>query len=81
MENHNNIASIKWQISQVLYATPSECTHPRIPALALGLIAVVALLMARTIIDLVTGSLSYRRGSYHSDCSCMVAVFCSVVSW
>ncbi|KAL8110248.1 hypothetical protein AgCh_026099 [Apium graveolens] len=62
-------------------ASSSDCTHSRSPALALGLIAAGALVMAQTIIDVAAGSLSRRRVPYQSDCSWMVAQFCSGVSW
>ncbi|KAL8122325.1 hypothetical protein AgCh_018894 [Apium graveolens] len=67
--------------SQILYTSSSECTHPRSPALALGLMAVVALVKAQIIINVATGCLCYRRGPNQSNCSWTVALFCSVVSW
>ncbi|KAL8127647.1 protein VASCULATURE COMPLEXITY AND CONNECTIVITY-like [Apium graveolens] len=71
------------KMSQVLDSdsSSSDCTHPRSPALALGLIAAVVLVMAQVIIDGATGSLSRRRVPYQSESSWMVARFCSGVSW
>ncbi|KAL8091618.1 hypothetical protein AgCh_034031 [Apium graveolens] len=62
-------------------ASSSDCTHPRSPSIALGLIAARALVMAQTIIDVPTGSLSRIRVPYESDYSWMVARFCYGVSW
>ncbi|KAL5168836.1 hypothetical protein HKD37_11G030895 [Glycine soja] len=43
------------KVSQVHFVTPNQCTYPRSPALPLGLIAAVALVLSQIIINVGTG--------------------------
>ncbi|XP_059667372.1 protein MODIFYING WALL LIGNIN-1-like [Cornus florida] len=67
--------------SQVEFNTPSICVYPRSPALALGLTAAVALMIAQIIVNVATGCICCRRGSRQSNSNWTLALICFVVSW
>ncbi|XAR71545.1 hypothetical protein NMG60_11017876 [Bertholletia excelsa] len=66
---------------QVKFTTPSTCIYPRSPALGLGLTAAVALMVAQVIINVSSGCVCCRRGSYQSNANWTLALICFVVSW
>uniref|UniRef100_A0A5B6ZQK7 Transmembrane protein n=1 Tax=Davidia involucrata TaxID=16924 RepID=A0A5B6ZQK7_DAVIN len=69
------------KVSQVQFTTPSVCTYPRSPALALGLTAAVALMIAHIIINVASGCICCKRGLHRSNSNWTLAVVCFVLSW
>lgn len=67
--------------SQVEFSSATDCIYPRSPAMALGLIAALALMMAQIIINASTGCMCCQRSPYPSDSSWRVALICFVFSW
>lgn len=67
--------------SEVMFISMSECRYPRSPAMALGLTAVVALVIAQVIINVETGCLCCRRSPRPSNSNWTLALACFVVSW
>ncbi|KAK9272635.1 hypothetical protein L1049_003011 [Liquidambar formosana] len=67
--------------SEVQFISPTECRYPRSPALALGLTAVVALVMAQVIINVETGCICCRRSPHPRNSNWPLALVCFVVSW
>lgn len=67
--------------NQVKFTTPSECIYPRSSALALGLVAAVALMIAQIIINVATGCICCRRGPHQLNSNRTLALICFVVSW
>ncbi|URD83723.1 hypothetical protein MUK42_02171 [Musa troglodytarum] len=55
------------KVSDVETTTLGECRYPRSPALALGLIAAVALIIAQTIINIVAGCICCKKYPNPSD--------------
>uniref|UniRef100_A0A5B6ZRW9 Transmembrane protein n=1 Tax=Davidia involucrata TaxID=16924 RepID=A0A5B6ZRW9_DAVIN len=66
--------------SQVQALSP-VCVYPRSPALALGLTAAVALMIAQIIINVASGCICCRRGPRQSNSNWTLALVCFVVSW
>ncbi|KAH7853866.1 hypothetical protein Vadar_007467 [Vaccinium darrowii] len=72
----------KTTVSEIqLTPNGNGCVFPSSPALGLGLAAAVVLLTAQIIINVTTGCICCRRGSYQSNSSWTVALICFVVSW
>ncbi|KAE9464614.1 hypothetical protein C3L33_03452, partial [Rhododendron williamsianum] len=71
----------KTTVSQVVFTPPTSCIYPSSPALGLGLAAAVTLLVAQIIINVTSGCICCKRGSYQSNSSWTIAVICFVVSW
>ncbi|KAI8565212.1 hypothetical protein RHMOL_Rhmol03G0242600 [Rhododendron molle] len=71
----------KTTVSQVVFTSPTSCIYPSSPALGLGLAAAVTLLLAQIIINVTSGCICCKRGSYQSNSSWTIAVICFVVSW
>ncbi|KAA8540131.1 hypothetical protein F0562_026823 [Nyssa sinensis] len=67
--------------SQVESPSPAICIYPRSPALALGLTAAVALMIAQIIINVASGCICCRRGPRQSNANWTLALICFVVSW
>ncbi|KAL1820039.1 hypothetical protein ACET3Z_014908 [Daucus carota] len=67
--------------SEVQFTAPDECVYPRSPALALGLTAAVALVIAQIIINVATGCNCCRSGSHQLNSKWTLALSCFVVSW
>ncbi|XP_030529907.1 uncharacterized protein LOC115740549 [Rhodamnia argentea] len=67
--------------SEVQLISTTQCEYPRSPALALGLISVLALMIAQVIINVATGCICCRRNPHPSNSSGTIAVICFVVSW
>ncbi|KAI3411297.1 uncharacterized protein J3R85_018188 [Psidium guajava] len=66
--------------SEVQLISPTQCEYPRSPALALGLVSVLALVIAQVIINMATGCICCRN-PHPSNSSGTIAVICFVVSW
>ncbi|KAG4973585.1 hypothetical protein AAZX31_11G091200 [Glycine max] len=69
------------KVSQVHFVTPNQCTYPRSPALPLGLIAAVALVLSQIIINVGTGCVCCRKNLQIPDSNWKVALACFVLSW
>ncbi|XP_014493484.1 uncharacterized protein LOC106755784 [Vigna radiata var. radiata] len=67
--------------SQVHFVSINQCTYPRSPAMALGLIAALALMISQIIINVATGCVCCRRSSQIPDSNWKVALACFVLSW
>ncbi|XP_051143236.1 protein VASCULATURE COMPLEXITY AND CONNECTIVITY [Andrographis paniculata] len=67
--------------NQVEYPSTMECIYPRSPAMALGLTAAVALIVAQAIINITTGCVCCRKGPHQSNSNWTLALVCFVVSW
>ncbi|KAL2329230.1 hypothetical protein Fmac_022657 [Flemingia macrophylla] len=67
--------------SQVHYVTPNQCMHPRSPALSLGLIAALALMLSQIVINVAAGCVCCRRNSHIANSSWKVALVSFVLSW
>ncbi|CAK9172485.1 unnamed protein product [Ilex paraguariensis] len=67
--------------SQVQFSSRSDCVYPRSPALALGLTADVALMIAQIIINVAAGCFCCKRGPHQSNSKWTLALVCFVVSW
>lgn len=61
--------------------TPGECIYPRTPALALGLISAVSLMLAQSIINTVAGCICCKRHPVPSDTNWSVALISFIISW
>ncbi|KAL4575693.1 hypothetical protein LXL04_011777 [Taraxacum kok-saghyz] len=64
--------------SEVRFSSPSECVYPRSPALALGLMAAVCLMIAQVIINVATGCICCRKSS---TSNWTLPILCFVLSW
>ncbi|KAL5168835.1 hypothetical protein HKD37_11G030895 [Glycine soja] len=64
------------KVSQVHFVTPNQCTYPRSPALPLGLIAAVALVLSQIIINVGTGCVCCRKNLQIPDSNWKVALAC-----
>ncbi|XP_073102791.1 protein MODIFYING WALL LIGNIN-1 isoform X2 [Elaeis guineensis] len=69
------------QASDVQMTTQGECIYPRSPALALGLTATVALVMAQAIINTVAGCICCKKHRHPSDTNWTVALISFIISW
>ncbi|KAG2700943.1 hypothetical protein I3843_06G019300 [Carya illinoinensis] len=67
--------------SQVQSPSPSECIYPHSPAMALGLTAALALMIAQIIINVSTGCICCQKSPHPSDSNWKVALVCFVFSW
>ncbi|KAK3042785.1 hypothetical protein RJ639_001058 [Escallonia herrerae] len=67
--------------SQVQFPSPSECVYPRSPAMALGLSAAMALMIAQITVNVATGCICCRRGPHQSNANWTLALVCFIVSW
>lgn len=67
--------------SEVQFNSPDECVYPRSPALALGLVAALALMIAQVIINVATGCICCRSGPHQLNSNWTLALICFVVSW
>ncbi|XP_059453559.1 uncharacterized protein LOC132184085 [Corylus avellana] len=67
--------------SQVQFPSPSECVYPRSPAMVLGSIAALALMIAQIIINASTGCMCCKRGPQPSNANWRLALVCFVFSW
>ncbi|ERN15629.1 hypothetical protein AMTRI_Chr03g51040 [Amborella trichopoda] len=62
--------------------TDTSCIYPRSPALALGLTAAVALMLAQVILNTAAGCICcQRRPQAPSNPNWMIALICFIVSW
>ncbi|KAL1813646.1 hypothetical protein ACET3Z_023711 [Daucus carota] len=71
----------EWQGTQVNDATTSQCIFPSSPAMALGLTAAAALMIAQTVINIATRCLCCRNEQFRFNSTLMTALFCSSISW
>lgn len=62
-------------------SSPGECIYPRSPALGLGLMSAVALMVAQAIINTVAGCICCKRHPVPSDTNWSVALISFIVSW
>ncbi|KAG2709304.1 hypothetical protein I3760_05G232600 [Carya illinoinensis] len=67
--------------SQVQFPSTSQCVYPRSPAMALGLTAALALMIAQIILNVSTGCICCRRSPNPSGSNWRVALVCFVFSW
>jgi hypothetical protein len=61
--------------------SPGACIYPRSPALGLGLMSAVALMVAQSIINTVAGCICCKRHPVPSDTNWSVALISFIVSW
>lgn len=69
------------KVSDVQTNSPGECIYPRSPALGLGLISAVTLVVAQCIINTVAGCICCKRHPVPSDTNWSVALISFIVSW
>ncbi|CAN6191943.1 unnamed protein product [Urochloa humidicola] len=69
------------KVSDVQTTTPGECIYPRSPALALGLISAVCLMLAQSTINTVAGCICCKRHPVPSDTNWSVALISFIISW
>nr|XP_018677069.1 PREDICTED: uncharacterized protein LOC103973645 isoform X1 [Musa acuminata subsp. malaccensis] len=69
------------QVSDVQTTTLGVCTYPRSPALALGLIAAVALMIAQAIINTVSGCICCKKYPNPSDTNWTIGLISFIASW
>ncbi|URD83730.1 hypothetical protein MUK42_02171 [Musa troglodytarum] len=69
------------KVSDVETTTLGECRYPRSPALALGLIAAVALIIAQTIINIVAGCICCKKYPNPSDTNWTIGLISFIASW
>ncbi|KAK7264033.1 hypothetical protein RJT34_31635 [Clitoria ternatea] len=67
--------------SQVHFVTMDQCMYPRSPAMSLGLIATLALMISQIVINVSTGCICCRRSVQIPDSNWKVALVCFVLSW
>ncbi|XP_059624982.1 protein VASCULATURE COMPLEXITY AND CONNECTIVITY-like [Cornus florida] len=67
--------------SQVKFTSPSVCVYPRSPALALGLTAALALVIAQIVVNVASGCVCCRKGPHPSNSNWTLVLVCFVVSW
>ncbi|XP_010940798.1 protein VASCULATURE COMPLEXITY AND CONNECTIVITY [Elaeis guineensis] len=67
--------------SDVRTTISGNCIYPRSPALALGLTAAVALMMAQAIINTVTGCICCKKHLNSLDTNWTVALISFIISW
>ncbi|XP_024021314.1 uncharacterized protein LOC112091553 [Morus notabilis] len=67
--------------SQVEFLSNTQCVYPRSPAMALGLTAAVALMVAQIIINASTGCICCKRTIQPLNSNWKMALVCFVVSW
>ncbi|KAK3128250.1 hypothetical protein QOZ80_6BG0458930 [Eleusine coracana subsp. coracana] len=58
-----------------------ECIYPRSPALALGLLSAVALMLAQSVINTVAGCICCKRHPVPTDTNWSVALISFIISW
>ncbi|KAM4076915.1 hypothetical protein ACJW30_12G100300 [Castanea mollissima] len=68
--------------SQVMFDGFS-CVRPHSPATALGLVALLAIILAQIIVSVATGCICCccKRGSHPNSCNWIIAQVCFVFSW
>ncbi|XP_009386550.2 protein VASCULATURE COMPLEXITY AND CONNECTIVITY-like isoform X2 [Musa acuminata AAA Group] len=69
------------KVSDVQTTTLGVCTYPRSPALALGLIAAVALMIAQAIINTVSGCICCKKYPNPSDTNWTIGLISFIASW
>ncbi|MQM18112.1 hypothetical protein Taro_051096 [Colocasia esculenta] len=72
---------ISLQDADVQKIGPAGCIHPRTPAFALGLAAVLALTIAQAIINTVAGCICCKKHHYSSSTNCAIALVSLIISW
>jgi len=72
----------KIKMSQVMF-NGSNCVRPQSPATALGLVALLAIILAQIIISVATGCICCccKRGSHPNSSNWIKAQICFVISW
>ncbi|XP_026401901.1 uncharacterized protein LOC113297591 [Papaver somniferum] len=69
------------KVSEVQFSAPGMCTYPRSPALALGLTASVALVLAQVTINVSAGCVCCKTNVHPSNSNWTLALVCFVFSW
>ncbi|KAJ8459425.1 hypothetical protein OPV22_032351 [Ensete ventricosum] len=69
------------KVSDVQTTTLGVCTYPRSPALALGLIAAVALMIAQAIINTLSGCICCKKYPNPSDTNWTIGLISFIASW
>lgn len=77
----NRFIYINLQASEVQATTTGECSYPSSPALALGLAAAVALMIAQAMISTIAGCICCKRNTRPSDTNWSMALISFIVSW
>lgn len=67
--------------SQVQFLSTTQCVYPRSPALALGLTAAAALMVAQVMINASTGCICCKRTIEPLNSNWKMALVCFVISW
>ncbi|KAI3996578.1 hypothetical protein MKX01_009410 [Papaver californicum] len=68
------------KVSEVQFSAPGMCTYPRSPALALGLTASVALVLAQVTINVSAGCVCCKTNTHPSNSNWTLALVCFVFS-
>ncbi|WOL13221.1 hypothetical protein Cni_G21990 [Canna indica] len=69
------------KVSDVQTTTLGQCTYPKTPALALGLISAVALMVAQAIINTVAGCICCKKYPNPSDTNWTIGLISFIASW
>ncbi|XP_058103892.1 protein VASCULATURE COMPLEXITY AND CONNECTIVITY-like [Magnolia sinica] len=69
------------KVSDVQSTSSGVCTYPRSPALALGLTAGVALVLAQAILNTAAGCICCKKQPHFSRSKRIISLSCFVVSW
>ncbi|KAL5568163.1 hypothetical protein UlMin_024738 [Ulmus minor] len=67
--------------SQVEFVSTTQCVYPRSPAMAFGLTAAFALMVAQIIINVSTGCICCKRNTQPHNSNRNLALMCFVISW
>eukprot|EP01018_Ginkgo_biloba_P019647 Gb_19285 [translate_table: standard] len=67
---------------EVKRTNSGRCIYPRSPALAMGVLAALALMMAQIIVNVAAGCICCGTyAPYHSPTNTTIAITCLVLSW
>ncbi|KAL5224226.1 hypothetical protein ABZP36_010865 [Zizania latifolia] len=69
------------KVSDVQTTSPGGCIYPRSPALTLGLLSAVTLVVAQSIINTFAGCICCKKHPVPSDANWSVALISFIVSW
>ncbi|CAL9112409.1 unnamed protein product [Musa textilis] len=74
-------SSLTLQVSDVQRTAGGDCAYPRSPALALGLISALALMMAQAIINILAGCICCKKHPHPSGTNRTVGLISFIASW
>ncbi|KAJ8470531.1 hypothetical protein OPV22_024874 [Ensete ventricosum] len=69
------------KVSDVQTRRGGECVYPKSPALALGLISALALMMAQAIVNIVAGCICCKKHPHPSDTNWTIGLIAFIASW